>query len=146
MHIAHAVEVRPVSTRLHSSPERGTCTVILASGPEDAGRRATLAFSAAFTAQSMDLDTLVFLVGDGAYWGYEGRAAGVHATGFPALGDLIEGFQEAGGRIVLCSACDAVCAADVDAEGVPLRRLAGVRPQGLASVISHSAKGNSLTF
>jgi predicted peroxiredoxin len=139
-----AVTAAPL--RLHRLPERGNYTVILTSGPEDGGKRATLAFSAALTAQSMDLNTLVFLVGDGAFWGYEGRAEDVRAPGFPALGDLIESFFEAGGQVILCSACDAVCAAPADAEGLPLRRLPGVRPQGLASVLSHSAKGSSLTF
>ena len=49
-----------------------TFAVILASGPEDSGKRATLAFAAACTAQMMDLDTIVFLLGDGAHWAYEG--------------------------------------------------------------------------
>jgi predicted peroxiredoxin len=131
---------------LHAAPERGYCTVVLTGGPDDAGKRATLAFSAALTAQSMDLNVLLFLVGDGAYWGYEGCAEGVRSPGFPALGDLIEAFMEAGGRIVLCSTCDAVCTTSVDAAGSPLKRLSGVRVQGLASVIAHSAKGSSLTF
>lgn len=83
------------------APERRHCTVILASGAGDGGMRATLAFTAALTAASMDQPTLVFLAGDGAHWGYEGRADGVRVRGFPALAGLIEAFLEAGGR----SAC-----------------------------------------
>lgn len=147
MHTASPATARVVvPPRLHGAPERGYCTVVLTGGPDDAGKRATLAFSAALTAQSMDLNVLLFLVGDGAYWGYEGRAEGVRSPGFPALGDLIEAFMEAGGQIVLCSTCDSVCTTSVDATGRPLKHLSGVRVQGLASVISHSAKGSSLTF
>jgi hypothetical protein len=40
--------------------------VVLASGPEDASKRATLAFSAACTALSLDLDTQVFLIDYGS--------------------------------------------------------------------------------
>ena len=81
--------------------------MILASGPEDGGKRATLALAAACTAQAMDLETIVFLLGDGAHWAYDGRAEQIHAPGFPALADLIDSFVEAGGQLLLCSACDA---------------------------------------
>lgn len=132
--------------RMHPQPERGNYAVILTSGPEDGGKRATLALAAACTAQAMDLNTIVFLVGDGVHWGYEGRTEGVHAPGFPSLADLMESFFESGGQVFLCSACDAVCALPTGADGETLRRRRGVRPQGLASVLSHTVGGNSLTF
>jgi len=133
---------------LHSaSPSSGAPTrqardayaVILASGPEDGGKRATLAFAAACTAQAMDLDTIVFLVGDGARWAYDGNAEQVHAPGFPALADLIESFVDAGGKLLLCSACDAACAQ-------PGARRRDVRIGGLASLLSHAAGGSMVTF
>jgi predicted peroxiredoxin len=135
-----------LAPRLPRAAERSQYTVILASGAEDGGKRATLAFSAALTAASMEQNTLVFLVGDGAHWAYEGRAGGVHVSGFPALAELIESFSETGGQIVLCSACDGVCSLPAGASGAPLARLPGVGVQGLASVLAHSAKGRSLTF
>lgn len=118
---------------------RGLFAVILASGPEDGGKRATLALAAACTAQAMDLDTVVFLAGDGAHWGYDGHAEQVHAPGFPALADLVDLFIEAGGQLLLCSACDGTCA-------VPSARRRDVRVAGLASLLSHTVRGSAVTF
>src|SRR5262245_61102102 len=138
-----AITRSPLRTRAQS--ERTNYAVILASGPEDGGKRATLALAAACTAQAMDLNTIVFLVADGVHWGYDGHAEGVHAPGFPPLADLIESFFESGGQVFLCSACDSACALPT-ADGKALRRRRGVRPQGLASVLSHTVGGSSVTF
>ncbi len=120
--------------------------VLLTSGPEDGGKRATLALSAACTAQAMDLNTIMFLVGDGVHWGYDGHADDVHVQGFSPLRELIDAFLEMGGQILMCSACDAVCSAPSDGDGRPLARRTGVRPQGLAAVLSHTLLGGSVTF
>ena len=97
MQIAIIAASLPLSTR--PQPERGNYAVILTSGPEDGGKRATLALAAACTAQALDLNTIVFLVADGVHWGYHGHAEGVHAPGFPALADLMESFFESGGQV-----------------------------------------------
>jgi predicted peroxiredoxin len=125
----------PASTR----HVRDAYAVILASGPDDGGKRATLALAAACTAQAMDLDTVVFLVGDGAHWAYDGHAEQVHAPGFPALADLMESFAEAGGQLLLCSACHAVCAHGDT-------RRPDVRVRGLAALLSHTMEGGAVTF
>ena len=133
-------------SQLQSSPStsparrlRNQYAVILASGAEDGGMRATLALAAACAAQAMDLDTIVFLLGDGAFWAYDGHAERVHAPGFPALADLIEAFVEAGGQLQLCSACDANCAA-------PGTRRREIHVRGLASLLSHTVGGSAVTF
>ena len=118
---------------------RDTCAVILVSGAEDGGKRATLALAAACAAQAMDLETIVFMLGDGAHWAYTGNAEHVHAAGFPALADLIASFLELGGRLLLCSACDSVCV-----QPKPRRR--EVRVTGLASLLSHTVGGSTVTF
>jgi predicted peroxiredoxin len=126
---------QPAPKRLARDPY----AVILASGPEDGGKRATLALAAACTAQAMDLETIVFLLGDGAHWAYDGRAEQIHAPGFPALADLIDSFVEAGGQLLLCSACDGSCA-------LPSARRRDVRVSGLASLLSHTVGGSAVTF
>jgi predicted peroxiredoxin len=87
----------------------------------------------------MDFDTIVFLLGEGAHWAYEGNADRVHAPGFPALADLMDSFTEAGGHVMLCSACDAVCA------HAGARR-ADVRVRGLATLLAHTVGGSAVTF
>ena len=146
MRVANSAIVTTPVPRLHRPLERRHCTVILASGASDGGMRATLAFTAALTAASMDQPTLVFLAGDGAHWGYEGRADGVRVSGFPALADLIESFVEAGGQIGLCSPCDGACSLPAGGAAAPLARLSSVRLQGMPSVLAHSADGSALTF
>ncbi|MGD2112828.1 MAG: hypothetical protein PVI50_05535 [Gammaproteobacteria bacterium] len=64
--------------------------IMLASGPEDGGKRATLAYSAACTAAGMDTPTRIFLVGDGTHRDYEGHTDGCHMDGFPPLQELVE--------------------------------------------------------
>ena len=118
---------------------RDLYAVILASGPEDGGKRATLALAAACTAQAMGLDTIVFLLGDGAHWAYDGHAERVHTLGFPALSDLLELFVDAGGQLLLCSACDGACA-------LPGVRRRDVRVSGLATLLSHTIDGSAVTF
>src|SRR4051812_32264981 len=132
--------------RTHPQSERGNYAVILASGAEDGGKRATLALSAACTAQAMDLTTILFLVGDGVHWGYEGRAEEVHAPGFPPLADLMETFIECGGQGFLCSPRDALCALPTYPHGATPRRRPGLRPPGVGAVLAPTAGGGALTL
>jgi len=121
-------------------------TVILASGSEDGGKRATLALSMGCTALSMDLDTRLFLVGDGSFWAYEGHTHGMQVDGFPPLDELLENVLDFGGNIAVCSTCDhALCFAP-GAAGAMLRRRPGVQIQGMATVMEHLLKGRAVTF
>ena len=130
------------------SPATGTASlvVILASGPEDGGTRATLALTAAVTAISMDTPTKLFLAGDGAYWAYEGHAEDVHVNGFPPLNDLLETFSELGGESWICSTCDKFCGITGDSEHTDRVRRRDVQPRGMAAVLPDIASGSSVTF
>jgi predicted peroxiredoxin len=120
--------------------------VLLTSGREDGGKRATLAFSMACTALAMEAEAALFLIGDGADWAYEGRAEDVHVRGFPPLEELMNQYVELGGRLMLCSACDAVCSLPVDERGMPLRRREGVHLSGIASSLELMQRGKAVTF
>jgi len=113
---------------------------MLTSGGEDQGTRATLAFSAACTALSLDFDTRVFLVGDGGHWAYEESCGGIARPGFPPLAELVDTFLEMGGRIYLCAACDA------PGSPAPRQRRHKVQSLSLAPVLSHMVGSTTVTF
>lgn len=140
---ADAVAVAPAAEPVGES--RPTYTVILASGCDDTGKRATLAFAAASAAMAMDLDTQVFLIGDGSHWAYEGTSDQVSQPGFPPLSELMDGFDQLGGRIYICAACDTVCSLPGDGAD-PRRRRREIEPRGLAAVMSDMVGGTSVTF
>ena len=131
---------------LQTNPAGSRYTVILATGNEDGGKRATLALSMACTALSMELATLVFLVGDGSYWAYEGHASNIQMKGFPALSELLDSFEELGGNLAVCSTCNHnLCHAPGKDEKTLVRR-SGVKVQGMASVMDHLLQGRVVTF
>lgn len=121
-------------------------TVILTSGAEDGGKRATLAASMACTALSMDLRTHLFLVGDGSYWAYEGHADGIQVVGFPALEELLDSFVLLGGSLAICSTCDQVLCHASGGSDRPLRRRAGAQIQGMAALMEPLMRGQAVTF
>ncbi len=121
--------------------------VMLTSGKEDRGKRATLAFSAACSALAMGGETQVFLVGDGAHWGYEGHTSNIKHAGFPSLRELMSEFVELGGQIYVCSTCDKVCAVPGELDQPVLKRRPEVSPRGFTAVLSDvMGGGSSVTF
>ena len=119
--------------------------VMLTSGVDDGGKRATLAFSAACAAISMDFDTLVFLIGDGSDWAYEDACAPVLQPGFPPLTELVDSFLNLGGRIYLCAACDQESRGPGRAKG-ETRRRHKVQASGLAPFLVHMVGSTCVTF
>lgn len=126
--------------------QSGGLLVLLTSGHEDGGKRATLAYTAACTSVAMGKRTQIFLAGDGSFWGYRGREEGIMVTGFPPLEELMESFCELGGEVYICSACDGVCAVQCGEEEQDLVRHAWVQPRGMAAVLDMLEGGKSLTF
>ena len=68
---AHALIASVVKDRFNHHLQNRNYVIMLKSGLDDGGKRATLAFSAACSARAMDLKTQVFLIGDGSHWAYE---------------------------------------------------------------------------
>lgn len=123
--------------------------IMLMSGIEDGGKRATLALSAACSALAMDKDVSIFLVGDGAYWADIRNTDGVEVPGFPPIEILLESFQELGGNITICSTCassSAVCGLDEQKKLMSLELREGIEIQGFASVIDVAQRSANLTF
>jgi predicted peroxiredoxin len=67
--------------------------------------RATVGFVVAGAAAASGQDTTVFLSADGAWLGKKGESDKIHEEGFAPLTDLMAGFVEAGGKIIVCSPC-----------------------------------------
>ena len=143
---AHALIASVVKDRFNHHVQNRNYVIMLTSGVDDGGKRATLAFSAACSARAMDLNTQVFRIGDGSHWAYEGSTDGIRQQGFPALEDLVESYMELGGQVFVCSACDNVCALPMDERDRPLRKRAGIEARGLASILSYTVEGTSVTF
>jgi len=134
----------PDGKQEESKPSRNY-VVMLTSGNQDGGKRATLAFAAACAAISLDLDTHIFLIGDGAHWAYEGNCEPISQQGFPSLINLFDSFIDLGGKVYICSTCDSVCSVPEEG-GQAIKRRDDVQPRGLAAVLSHMVGGGTVTF
>ena len=121
-------------------------TMILASGAEDGGKRATLALSMACTALSMDLSTLLFLAGNGSYWAYQGHADGIQIDGFPSLDELLQSFVDLGGNLSVCSTCNQSMCYTSGSHDKALTLRPEVQVQGMATMMEHLLQGHAVTF
>ncbi len=133
------------ATRAEDDKNKKNYVVMLTADNADGGKRATLAFSAACAAIAMDLNAIVFLIGDGAYWAYEGASDNIVAKGFPPLRELMDTFLELDGNVYICAACDQVCSVP-DEVGTVKQRLPAIQPRGLAAILAHMVGGTSVTF
>lgn len=133
------------AARAEDEKNKKNYVVMLTADNADGGKRATLAFSAACAAIAMDLNPIVFLIGDGAYWAYEGASDDIVAKGFPPLRELMDTFFELGGNVYICAACDQVCSVP-DEVGTVKQRLPAIQPRGLAAILTHMVGGTSVTF
>lgn len=75
-------------------------------GPESP-ELATIPFSLANAALASDIEVLMGFQAEGARLVSKGIADNVSAPGFPPLKELVQAFQEGGGRMYVCSPCAA---------------------------------------
>ncbi len=154
--IAPARIAAPVSSanyqqypQLDDAADAQSLLIMLISGNEDAGKRATLAFAAACSSLAMNSPTSVFLVGDGVRWSYNRHIDNVRVSGFPALRELVEMFTDLGGNIVACSTCslpNGSCSLNTGLPGDENRMRSDIAVQGFASALSFARRGRTLTF
>jgi predicted peroxiredoxin len=101
--------------------------IILATGPEDRGNRATLAFAMGVSAIISGVDTTVYLTMGGAFWSRSKSVGKVHIDGFEPLSDYVGQFTEGGGKLMLCSPCNEFyCSSEPEKNLVPGTELCGL--------------------
>lgn len=111
--------------------EQKKMLIILTSGPEDRGNRATLAFSMGVTALFTGVDTTIYMTMGGTFWSRKSSIERVRIDGFEPLKEYVEQYRELGGKIVICSPCDEFyCSIDLAGE-----RLDGSELVGLTYVV-----------
>lgn len=119
-------------------------TILLMSGKEDGGKRATLAFVAAVSAAAMERPVQVFMAGDGALWGDPGQAQGVEMQGFPPLVELVQEFLDLGGVLLVCSTCERFCMPQKS--DAAENRWPTLQVRGMAALLESQGGGYSLSF
>ncbi|OJZ20279.1 MAG: hypothetical protein BGP21_07480 [Thiobacillus sp. 65-29] len=119
-------------------------TIMLMSGREDGGKRATLAFVAAVSAAAMERPVQVFMAGDGAIWGDPEQAQDVRMAGFPSLAELVREYLELGGELLICSTCEHFCTPA--GSRTPGHRWPSLKVRGMAALLESQDGGSSLSF
>jgi uncharacterized protein len=101
--------------------------IILTTGAEDRGNRATIAFAMGVSSLISGVDTTVFMTMGGTFWSRMSACTKVRIDGFDPLSDYIEQFIELDGKILVCSPChEFYCASSKDAQLLPGAELAGL--------------------
>jgi predicted peroxiredoxin len=101
--------------------------IMLTTGPEDRGNRATLAFAMGLAALISGVDTTIFMTMSGTFWSRTSASERVHINGFDPLQTIIGQYRELGGGILVCSPChDFYCSIASGAELLPGAELAGL--------------------
>lgn len=118
--------------------------IVLTTGKQDRGTRATLAFSWGCTSLAMGENVTLFLTMDGAVWGLKNAPKHVEVGGFEPLSNYIEQFLALGGELLLCAPCsEYYCSMGDDS-------LSGLHPEiqlaGLATIVAKSNKSKVVTM
>jgi predicted peroxiredoxin len=79
--------------------------LMIATHAEENPDKATLPFVMGNAALAMGTDAVIILQTTAVYLAMQGYADHVHASGFPALNELLEAFFEGGGKLMVCSPC-----------------------------------------
>lgn len=108
--------------------------LVLTTGKQDRGTRATLAFSWGCAALAMGQSASIFLTMDGTAWSMKGAMANVTVAGFDPLETYYEQFIELGGEILVCGPCaEYYCSMPKTGNAIPQGEAKMV---GLATVVS----------
>lgn len=116
--------------------------IILTTGADDRGSRATLAFSMGVAALISGVDTTIFMTMGGTFWSRESAYRRVRIDGFEPLGVYMNQYREAGGKLLVCSPCNEFyCAIGKDS---PL--MEGAELSGLTAVVDIALDASVVTL
>jgi len=120
--------------------------IVLTTGKQDRGTRATLAFAWGCTALAMGHKATLYMTMDGTIWSLPGGTSHVQVGGFESLEEYVKQFQELGGEILVCAPCtEYYCS--FDGPGSPEKIREGIELTGLASIVGKIDSGtNVVTF
>ncbi len=114
--------------------EASNTIVVLTTGKQDRGMRATLAFAWACTALALGKEVSLYLTMDGTVWAAKGSSDNVVVQGFDALCEYQEQFIDLGGKLLVCAPCsEYYCGFDRSLIGETL--LPEAQLAGLSSVV-----------
>jgi uncharacterized protein len=116
--------------------------IIITTGPEDRGNRATLAFSMGVASLISGIDTSIYLTMSGTFWSRSKAIQTVHIGGFEPLSVYVNQFVEADGRILICSPCDAFYCSIADTS--PL--IKGAKLCGLTHIVDLALDASVITL
>lgn len=117
--------------------------IVLTTGKQDRGTRATLAFSWACTAAAMGKKTAIYLTMDGTLWALKETAHGVKVDGFEPLEEYIAQFDVLGGSLLVCAPCsEYYCSFDRELLGKSL--LTNCQIVGLSTVVAKIGPATSV--
>lgn len=113
--------------------------IVLTTGKQDRGTRATLAFSWACSALALGKETTAYMTMDGTVWAMRKAADGVQVAGFEPLANYLETFFSLGGKLLVCAPCtEYYCV--VPGGGEPGSLIEGAELAGLATVVAAASQ------
>jgi len=120
--------------------------IVLTTGKQDRGTRATLAFSWGCAALAMGRTVAIYLTMDGTIWATRGATHGVEVGGFEPLGDYLDQFLALGGEVLVCAPCSQYYCS-IDRDQVPGHLIDDVQLVGLATIVNRIGQGTKvITF
>ena len=120
--------------------------VVLTTGADDQGMRATLAFTSALSSISMGNKTTVFLLGEACCWAFRDGARGIKVNGYPSLEEIMQDFMDERGIIAICSVCYRHCPGVVGSPSHANELLPHVTLAGFPTAIEIASSSGSITF
>jgi predicted peroxiredoxin len=116
--------------------------IILTTGPEDRGNRATLAFAMGVAACISGVHATLYMTMGGTFWSRENAHARVHIEGFEPLATYVEQFSEVGGQIMVCSPCNEFYCSIASDSGL----LPGAQLVGLTTIVDLALSSSVVTL